>query len=466
MLASKKDFDDEDESSESGSTYGQADFDDDESSDEPSSEESSDELAEMQVADFQVSSFGRIKRKKGGRHYKKTRPSGYSTPVAIETDEKVQVHTLVHVLHNDPKLKKFKPGDTVNHINHVRDDNDHTNHEWASKSKQTLDRVMTAEGKASCEAKQGLGRLRFVETDEEGKELGDWSGVYASTRAVGRVTGHDHGKIGKCLNDKKHHKHRKSGKYFKYERITLVVDEDGLNREWRRVPDAWGETPDGFMCSDDGLYRLDDDDEPKIGTRNSGHYQLLRIRWRPVGLHELICWTFHGPPSSPAHTVDHRLRDLDADGFLCNHKDNLRWLDASGQAKNRGDVSLADSSGTPVLVTTIAEGTTVTYTDYYSAAAAVGVAYSTIHKWSKESRVVKGKRYELAPQPDLVKVKAKTSVVGGLVKLVLTTEKEEWKPAYKEDWLEGGRYFCVRGEKLGPRIDRHKKRSRDERDEI
>jgi len=470
MLASKKDFDD-DESSESGSTYGQADFDDDDSSseDESSSDESSDELAEMQtVGDFYVSSFGRIKRKKGGRHYQKTRSSGYSNTVEIEKGERVQVHALVHVLHNDPKLKKFKPGDTVNHRNHVRNDNDSTNHEWASVPEQSLDQIRTAEGKASCAAKQGLGRIRFVETDNEGKELGAWSGMYPSAHAVERVTGHCNSKVGEWLNDKKHHKHRKSGKYFKYERLPLVVDEDGLNREWRRVPDAWGETPDGFMCSDDGLYRFDDDDEPKIGNRNSGHYQKLIIRGRPVLLHELICWTFHGPPPSPAHTVDHISRKLDADGFLSNHKDNLRWLDASGQLKNRGDVSLADGMGTPVLVTTIAEGTTVTYTDYHSAAAAVGVTKTTIHKWCKESHVVKGKRYELAPQPDLVKTRAKTSVVGGRVKLVLTTEKEEWKPVYREDWLEGGRYFCVRGEKQGPMADRHerKKRSRAERDEI
>jgi len=212
------------------------------------------------------------------------------------------------------------------------------------------------------------------------------------------------------------------------------------------------------MFSDDGLYRTGPEDELKIGTRINGIYQMVTIGGEYVRIHDVLCWTFHGPPPSPDCTVDHRNRDLDENGFLSNHKDNIRWLDASGQAKNKGDVSRADGQGTPVLVTTIADGTTVTYKDNCSAAVAAGVTRNCILYRCKHSSVVKGKRYEFAPQPDLVKARAKTSVVGGRVKLVLTTEKEEWKPAYNEDWLEGGKYFKVRGEKLGPRAERHDRR--------
>jgi len=232
-----------------------------------------DRAIELAKPDFTVSSFGRIQRKKGGRHFQGTTASGYSIPVQLKKGEDVQVHALVHVLHNDPTLEGFKPGDTVNHRNHIRDDNDHTNHEWAGKSKQRLDQIRTTE------------------------------------------------------------------------------------------------------------------------------------------------------------------------------------------SKNRDEFSLADSQGTPVLVTTIADGTTVTYKDYGSAAAAAGVAgHNNIYNWCKHSDVVKGKRYEFAPQPDLVKSRAKTSIVGGRVKLVLTTQTESWKPVYNEDWLEGGKYFEVRGEKRGPMAERHTRR--------
>ena len=186
---------------------------------------------------------------------------------------------------------------------------------------------------------------------------------------------------------------------------------------------------------------------------------MVTIGGEPVRLHDRPLLDVPRPTAVPRlHTVDHRNRDLDENGFLSNHKDNLRWALPVDQSKNKGDVSLADGSGTPVLVTTIADGATVTYKDYHSAAAAAGVCKATILYRCKHSSVVKGKRYEFAPQPDLVKARAKTSVVGGLVKLVLTTQKESWKPAYKEDWLKGGKYFEVRGEKQGPMAERHDRR--------
>jgi len=410
---------------------------------------------------FTVSDFGRIQRQTGGRHFQGTKASGYSTPVQLEKGENVQVHALVHVLHNDPTLEGFKPGDTVNHRNHIRDDNDHTNHEWASKTEQSLDQIRTAEGKASFAAKRGTGRIRFVETDKGGRELGAWSGMYASALAVSRETGHGNDKIGEWLCDGEHHIHKKTGKYFKYDRLPL--EDDGVKRELRCLPkgNPWipeGSTESGLMFSDDGLYRTGPEDELKMGTRTNGKYQKVEIGGEWVLLHDVLCWTFHGPPPSPDCTVDHRNRDLDENGFLSNHKDNLRWALPVDQAKNKGDVSHADGQGTPVLVTTIADGTTVTYKDYGSAATAAGVCINTIRRRCENSSVVKGNRYEFAPQPDLVKARAKTSVVGGLVKLVLTTQKESWKPAYKEDWLEGGKYFKVRGEKLGPRAERHTRR--------
>jgi len=416
---------------------------------------------ELAKPDFTVSSFGRIQRKKGGRHFQKTKSSGYSNQVELEKGEEVQVHALVHVIHNDPTLEGFKPGDTVNHLNHIRDDNDSTNHEWASVSEQNLDQIRTDESKASKEAKQGTGRICFVETDKYGKELGAWSGMYPSSCAVSRETGHGNDMILIWLCDGKHHIHKKTGKYFKYDRLPLI--DDGVKRELRCMPkgNPWipkGSTELGLMFSDDGLYRTGPYDELKMGTRTSGIYQNVWICGEQVGIHDVLCWTFHGPPPSPDCTSDHRNRDLDENGFLSNRVCNIRWLDASGQGKNRGNISQTDGQGTPVLVTTISDGTTVTYKDNCSAAVAAGVCHMTILRWCKKSNADKGKRYELAPQPDLVKTRAKTSVVGGLVKLVLTTQKEEWKPAYKEDWLEGGKYFKVRGEKLGPRAERHTRR--------
>ena len=417
-----------------------------------------DTALELAKPDFEVSSFGRTDRTMRGRHFQKTTHTGYSGGVKLEKGETVRVHLLVHVLNNDPGLEKFKPGDTVNHINHVRDDNDYKNHEWKSKPGQSLDRVFTAASKASSAAKQGLGRIRFVETDKDGTELGAWSGIYPSSHAVARETGNSHSKMGAWLSDGKGHKHKKTGKYFKYEQ--LPIEDDGVERELRCVPKGspWlpeGSTNDGLMFSHDGLYRTGPNDDLKMGTQ-AGHYQKVVVGGEPVLINDVLGWTFHGPQPSPRHTVDHIDRKLDANGMLSNHKDNLRWASPEEQGKNKGSWSRSD--GTPVLVTTIADGTTVKYESYGLAAAAAGVGYDTIKYRCERSNVVKGKRYEFAPQPDLVKARAKTSVVGGIVKLVLTTEKESWKSVYKEDWLEGGKYFKVRGEKQGPMAERHERR--------
>jgi len=412
---------------------------------------------ELAKPNFWASSFGRIERtkKNSSRHYPKVKPDGYTTPAALTAGEGcIQVHNLINVLFNDPGLKEYECGHTTNHIDHDRSNNDHKNLEWADKSVQRTDQARTVESMESFTANAGLGRLRFVETDEIGNHVGDWSSIFTDSHSLSRATGHSQGRVWAWLNDNKHHKHRASSRWFKYEQIPIVNDD--VEREWRSVPKEWGYTRPGFMVSSNGLYRRGPNDDPKMGTK---HGEYRDVSNYATGIHVLVCWAFHGaPPSSDHTTVDHWFHDLDSNGCLSNHKDNLSWATIDDQAKNRRSGSRSYGSGSRVCITTVADGTVVKYADMMSAAYAIGITSMGIKYRCQNSSVVDGKLYAFDTQPDMVKARATTTVVDGKVKLTLTTEKEEWKSVYVDDWVEGGKYFCTRGESNETR----RKRKRDD----
>ena len=66
------------------------------------------------------------------------------------------------------------------------------------------------------------------------------------------------------------------------------------------------------------------------GTEDGPSYFKTYFNRRNLKVHRIVCETFHGPPPSELHTVDHINRD-----GRCNAADNLRWATKREQIANR-----------------------------------------------------------------------------------------------------------------------------------
>ena len=105
----------------------------------------------------------------------------------------------------------------------------------------------------------------------------------------------------------------------------------------KRFPDA----PHVLVASTGNIYRSYDhkDDVKLVPSRvNPQGYKYVNIKVNgkvtPKTVARIVCRTFHGPPPTPQHTVDHKNR-IQTD----NRASNLRWATMSEQARNRATLT-------------------------------------------------------------------------------------------------------------------------------
>ena len=89
-------------------------------------------------------------------------------------------------------------------------------------------------------------------------------------------------------------------------------------------------------------------------------------------------------------------------------------------------------------------GMVTEYQDLASAANAIGSDACSVGGMCRGTYNSPYYDAEFIPDVDLVYVHAKISSTG---KLELTTEVERWVEIDPNDWVEGGKYFCVRAKK-------------------
>jgi hypothetical protein len=423
-----------------------------------------------------ISSFGRRKDRLGAIGFGGVAHNGYRYGMAIQKGLQLQVHTLVNVYFNDPDLVKWKAekakcrnGERVTTDHGVlgeeyRSENYWWRLDWATKEKQTANREVSDEAKASCRAKKSHGMVQAREWHGrvKGVRHRSWTGgtpdawddalKWMGTYQAAAHTGHDSGTIRawKWLGDGKAHRCEKTGKDWEYRLIEHVVEPGYESENWFDLGnvDALGDGGlRGVLISDMG--RIDDGTgtPPSHGTK-VGAYRSKCIDGKLYQMHELMGWAFFGPRPSPEHTIDHIDKTtLDNDGCLSNALSNLSatWADKSTQSKTRRNGSRVATSGKRVRVRVKATGAVTEYTDTYSASRALGASPGFVSGVCRKVHTsTKFEASYIEEEEHLVRVRA---ILGPGCKLSLVTEVERWAEIDPADWEEGGKYFCVRGVK-------------------
>jgi hypothetical protein len=408
----------------------------------------------------QISSFGRRQDVFGARGFGAVTGDFYRGRVMIAPGVPLPTHTLVHVYFNDADLEEWskvkarcKPGTlpTVNHRdprNEMRSENHYFRLEWATGKEQRANQIRSAESKASYVAKISVGRVqarRWRGRVRAGYHNNSWAGgtpdewddtlVWMGSYEAGRHTGHNGQAISPWLNDGEPHYCRETKQHWEYRLLKHIVEPGYEDEKWFQGEgyDWW---PQGLGVSKSGRVRVGDE-APILGSK-MGNYRSKAFGGAEWRVHELMGWAFFGPRPSEAHTVDHDNKTLDADGCLSNALSNLLgWADKSEQIATKRNGSRTETSGKPVVVRV--GGVETEYGDGHKAAAALGVTQSLVGLVCNGK---KSRQFEawFAPQPDLTYVHAKFEHG----KLTLTTEVERWADIDPADWVEGGKYVCVR----------------------
>lgn len=109
-----------------------------------------------------------------------------------------------------------------------------------------------------------------------------------------------------------------------------LVSEEGLNKvEWKPYPDDL--RYEALACGH--VRRVYDNGMPAVYCPlywSKKGYPFITIGKQGIGLHRILCRTFHGPPPSSKHIVAHR-NDFPGDYTL----GNLYWATPSDNAYDR-----------------------------------------------------------------------------------------------------------------------------------
>jgi hypothetical protein len=281
-----------------------------------------------------------------------------------------------------------------------------------------------------------------------------WDGAlkWMGTWQAAAHTGHSNSMISKWLkaDDGKAHRCEATGKDWEYRLIKHAADPRYENETWVDLGkvEGLGDGLKGVNVSDMGRVRDDRTRAPPSHGTKAGVYREKKIDGKHYRVHELMGWAFFGPRPSPAHTVDHIDQvTLDADGCLSNALSNLsdEWADKRTQATTRRNGSMAATQGKRVRVRVKATDVVTEYDDLSSAARALGTTQGYVSQVCHDDKTstVFDAEY-IKEEENLVRMR---EVKGHDGKISTVTETERWAEIDPTDWEEGGKYFCVRGEK-------------------
>lgn len=357
-----------------------------------------------------MSSWGRIQNSSGHRFFPKPDSRGRSYFGVSQKKRSghhvvVPVYRLVNVLFNDPDLISFKVGDVTDHIlSHETWNNHKRNLRWASKSFNMRRRL------PSMTKAQSFSQKVKCTCRRTGEER-----VFDSQEDAAAGIGLDHGFVTRCVNGKK-----RSAAWI----IEPVCSEELLlsNEEW------WPLTPGTtYPCASSyGRWQP----RPYIESRytpvpeKSGY---VRVSTPKRGMHDIVL-SHYEPRPSPLHTAEHINRNRSD-----NRRENLCWLDGSGQRKNqdRSEIGAhwwnyrarADDSDVWVQFSTSAE-----LADH------LGLTVQQLSNGASTSGRSTGHR------------KAPTGIRYKIERVVPDDYEipgEEWVDIVEADWLPGGKYAVV-----------------------
>ena len=355
-----------------------------------------------------VSSWGRIQDSSGRRYFPKPDSCGRSYYVLRKRGVHlvhIPVYRLVNVLFNDPDLNSFKVGDVTDHIlSHEIWNNHKRNVRWASKSfnsrrrlpANTFSRSMSQ--KVKCTSRR-TGEVCVFDSQEDA--------------AVG--IGLDHGFVTRCVAGKK-----KSATWI----IEPVCSEELLlpNEDW------WPLTPGTThpCASSHGRWQP----RPYIESRytpvpeKTGY---VRVSTPKRGMHDIVL-SHYEPRPSLAHTADH-INRIKSD----NRRENLRWVDKSGQRRNQDRSAVgahwwnyrAKAVGSNIWLQFPTSAELAKHLGFTVEQLASGASTSGRHTGHRKAP--SGVRYKIERiTPDDYEI-----------------EGEEWIDIVEADWCSGGKYAVV-----------------------
>jgi hypothetical protein len=302
-------------------------------------------------------------------------------------------------------------------------------------------------------------------------QVRQWDGctVYRKTQTIGGLPRIDWGTIypncveaakdlqfcktsvaGGCwVNDGKPHVCQRTGLFWEFRAVVdSFVSDVYCDEKWygttfegidERVARIW---PEHLEISNLGRLRWGRNDQPHFGSK-IGRYRTIQIGGIKWGVHELCGLMWFGYRDDPDMTIDHG-PVLDSDGCLSNAKTNiLGWRTKQEQNANRRKQVGHQARSKPVKLTSVTTGSVLEFASLSAAARSLSTDPSSLRNVCLRFGRFGAYVVEYIKCEDLILPISSVTECGEWINVQLI--KETWKPVYISDWLEGGRFYAVRG---------------------
>jgi len=348
-----------------------------------------------------VSSCGRYQSDSGKRYFPTPNVQGYQKVMCKGIN--LMIHRLVHILFNDPELKKFVPGSSVDHLDRDKTNNTSNNLRWATKQQQ---RANTHHFNRSKPPNPTSVKVSIRRVDNPADRI-----VFAS------------------LSDAA--KHFGLPKWQNFRKVKRMSQQLGWKLRYCRDADLpgeiWKPTVHGTMVSSCGRTSANGFRKifPHIG--NCG-YRRINIKEIHYGVGSLVLEAFGFPKPSDDHSVDHINRCRTDDSLS-----NLRWATFADQAQNRMRTPTLLAALQSVEVQDAVSLERTVYSSVKEAADVTGI----------DPKSVLPKKHQSFAQR--TNARGQTYIFRRVIDdTVLDLPGELWKPILREEWALGGRYhMCV-----------------------
>ena len=345
-----------------------------------------------------ISSWGRIENHIGFRYFPSPNSSGRSY-LSIRKIGPRPVYHFVMALFNDPEMKEWKPGMTVDHILSYEPWNDHCrNLRWATKREQSLNR--------------GIIKGNAGDLPVEGRKLNtaSWKSFSSMSNAETELD-LSTGSVSRCCSGD-----YRSWKGWEFRRAD---DSDLEEEEWMSFKGSYWSSLGRVKMSASDRKRF-----PSVGKDGRCHLKVDGV-FKSVG--EMILCGFGIEKPSDSHTVHHK--DYDPTN---NQLSNLCWYDFSSQIKDRP--ASKERQGFQIETRRVGDVEWTWHPNSKSAAEALKCSQSDLLAVAaKRSRQrtfagLNGSRFESR----IFESEDQKDIPG-----------EEWKTIDEVDWVEGGQYNMI-----------------------